>query len=141
MLADRIDQLGPGQTARVDGLLNVLDFLHGELASGQNLWRSVSDQHAAAPKRPPYHLKTVFACPLLFCDKKFLQVGLSCSNFTGSRTMRQSCLCQPRSLSGIDFVVREINKLRTEVRLQVIDSSSKICSLRHPPSSTENKAI
>src|SRR5438874_4648221 len=90
MLADRIDQLGPGQTARVDGLLNVLDFLHGELASGQNLWRSVSDQHAAAPKRPPYHLKTVFACPLLFCDKKFLQVGLSCSNFTGSRTMRQS---------------------------------------------------
>src|SRR5207302_10564899 len=47
--------------------------------------------HAAAPKRPPYHLKTVFACPLLFCDKKFLQVGLSCSNFTGSRTMRQSC--------------------------------------------------
>src|SRR5207237_6236851 len=89
-LADRIDQLGPGQTARVDGLLNVLDFLHGELASGQNLWRSVSDQHAAAPKRPPYHLKTVFACPLLFCDKKFLQVGLSCSNFTGSRTMRQS---------------------------------------------------
>ena len=38
-----------------------------------------------------------------------------------------------RSLSGIDFVVREINKLRTEVRLQVIDSSSKICSLRHPP--------
>src|SRR5437016_3868244 len=91
MLADRIDQLGPGQTARVDGLLNVLDFLHGELASGQNLWRSVSDQHAAAPKRPPYHLKTVFACPLLFCDKKFLQVGLSCSNFTGSRTMRQSC--------------------------------------------------
>src|SRR6266699_528186 len=40
-----------------------------------------------------------------------------------------------RSLSGIDFVVREINKLRTEVRLQVIDSSSKICSLRHPPSS------
>src|SRR5205807_9439077 len=91
MLADRIDQLGPGQTARVDGLLNVLDFLHGELASGQNLWRSVSDQPAAAPKRPPYHLKTVFACPLLFCDKKFLQVGLSCSNFTGSRTMRQSC--------------------------------------------------
>src|SRR5437588_3815971 len=91
MLADRIDQLGPGQTARVDGLLNVLDFLRGELASGQNLWRSVSDQHAAAPKRPPYHLKTVFACPLLFCDKKFLQVGLSCSNFTGSRTMRQSC--------------------------------------------------
>src|SRR5438874_9940252 len=40
--------------------------------------------------RPPYHLKPVFACPLLFCDKKFLQVGLSCSNFTGSRTMRQS---------------------------------------------------
>ena len=40
-----------------------------------------------------------------------------------------------RSLSGIDFVVREINKLRTEVRLQVIDSSSKICSLRHPPRS------
>ena len=38
-----------------------------------------------------------------------------------------------RSLSGIDFVVREINKLRTGVRLQVIDSSSKICSLRHPP--------
>jgi hypothetical protein len=91
MLADGIDQLGPGQTARVDGLLNVLDFLCGELASGQNLWRSVSDHHAAAPKRPPYHLKTVFACPLLFRDKKFLQVGLSCSNFTGSRTMRQSC--------------------------------------------------
>src|SRR6266550_3640802 len=42
--------------------------------------------------------------------------------------------CPSRSLSGIDFVVREINKLRTEVRLQVIDSSSKICSLRHPPS-------
>src|SRR5260370_19432466 len=38
-----------------------------------------------------------------------------------------------RSLSGIDFVPREINKLRTEVSLQVIDSSSKICSLRHPP--------
>src|SRR6267143_6525124 len=38
-----------------------------------------------------------------------------------------------RSLSGIDFVAREINKLRTEVSLQVIDSSSKICSLRHPP--------
>jgi hypothetical protein len=38
-----------------------------------------------------------------------------------------------RSLSGIDFVIREINKLRTEARLQVIDSSSKICSLRHPP--------
>jgi hypothetical protein len=40
---------------------------------------------------------------------------------------------RPRSLSGIDFVAREINKLRTEVSLQVIDSSSKICSLRHPP--------
>src|SRR6267143_2936548 len=37
------------------------------------------------------------------------------------------------SLSGIDSVAREINKLRTEVSLQVIDSSSKICSLRHPP--------
>src|SRR5205807_10065744 len=70
---------------------------HGELAYGQNLWRSVSDQHAAAPKRPPYHLKTVFACPLLFCDKKFLQVGLSCSNFTGSRTMRQSWARSARS--------------------------------------------
>src|SRR5437588_10590768 len=110
MLADRIDQLGPGQTARVDGLLNVLDFLRGELASGQNLWRSVSDQHAAAPKRPPYHLKTVFACPLLFCDKKFLQVGLSCSNFTGSRTMRQSwlfpcCFCEP---AGPQFATQVI---------------------------------
>src|SRR5207253_6632944 len=105
MLADRIDQLGPGQTARVDGLLNVLDFLHGELASGQNLWRSVSDQHAAAPKRPPYHLKTVFACPLLFCDKKFLQVGLSCSNFTGSRTMRQSwpVLLKPKQKDERNF--------------------------------------
>jgi len=31
---------------------------------------------------------------------------------------------------GNRFVVREINKLRTEVRLQVIDSSSKISRCR-----------
>src|SRR5208283_3300364 len=40
-----------------------------------------------------------------------------------------------RRLSEKDFFEREINKLRTESCLQVIDSSSKIRSLRQPPSS------
>src|SRR5208283_5915558 len=38
-----------------------------------------------------------------------------------------------RRLSEKDFFEREINKLRTESCLQVIDSSSKIRSLRQPP--------
>src|SRR5216683_5263465 len=47
MLADRVDQLGPGQAARLDRFLNVLDFLCGESAPGQTFRCSVSDQHAA----------------------------------------------------------------------------------------------
>ena len=89
MLADRVDELGPGQTARLDRFLHVSDFLRGELAPGQKLRCSVSDQLAAAPNRPPYHLKTVFGCPLLFRDEINLQVGLSRSNLAGRQTIRQ----------------------------------------------------
>src|SRR5207244_1525670 len=46
--------------------------------------------HAAAPNGPPYHLKTVFSCPLLFRDKKNLQVGPSCSISSAKQTRRQS---------------------------------------------------
>jgi hypothetical protein len=45
------------------------------------------------------------------------------------------------SLSAIDFVAREINKLRTEVSLQVIDSSSKTCSLRRPPRALQKELL
>src|SRR6266705_3399135 len=94
MLADRVDELGPRQTARLDRFLNVLDFLRRERAPGQKFRCSVSDQLAAPPEGPQYHLKTVFACPLLFRDKINLQVGLSRSNLAGSQTMRQRCpLC------------------------------------------------
>src|SRR6516164_4994828 len=89
MLADRAHQLGPGQTARLDRFLNVSDFLRSELAPGQKFRCSISDQLAAAPDRPPYHLKTVFACPLLFRDKIILHSGLSCSDLSGKQTMRQ----------------------------------------------------
>src|SRR6516164_11151677 len=91
MLADRAHQLGPGQTARLDRFLNVSDFLRSELAPGQKFRCSISDQLAAAPDRPPYHLKTVFACPLLFRDKIILHSGLSCSDLSGKQTMRQRC--------------------------------------------------
>src|SRR6516165_4448798 len=89
MLADRAHQLGPGQTARLDRFLNVSDFLRSELAPGQKFRCSISDQLAAAPDRPPYHLKTVFACPLLFRDKIILHSGLSCSDLVGKQTIRQ----------------------------------------------------
>jgi hypothetical protein len=36
-------------------------------------------------------------------------------------------------VSGIDFLARIINKLRTEARLYAIDSSLKICYSRHTP--------
>src|SRR5436853_2355200 len=90
MLADRVDQLRPRQTAGLDRFLNVLDFLRRERAPGQEFWCSVSHQHAAAPNGPPYHLKTVFPCSLLFRDKKNLQVGPSCSNSSAKQTRRQS---------------------------------------------------
>src|SRR5205807_2128356 len=92
MLADRVDQLRPRQTAGLDRFLNVLDFLRRERAPGQEFWCSVPHQHAAAPNGPPYHLKTVFSCPLLFRDKKNLQVGPSCSISSAKQTRRQSCL-------------------------------------------------
>src|SRR5207302_10402348 len=44
------------------------------------------------PNGPPYHLKTVFPCSLLFRDKKNLQVGPSCSNSSAKQTRRQSWL-------------------------------------------------
>src|SRR5436853_6659304 len=91
MLADRVDQLRPRQTAGLDRFLNVLDFLRRERAPGQEFWCSVPHQHAAAPNGPPYHLKTVFSCPLLFRDKKNLQVGPSCSISSAKQTRRQSC--------------------------------------------------
>src|SRR5437016_280513 len=94
MLADRVDQLRPRQTAGLDRFLNVLDFLRRERAPGQEFWCSVPHQHAAAPNGPPYHLKTVFSCPLLFRDKKNLQVGPSCSISSAKQTRRQSCLMQ-----------------------------------------------
>src|SRR6516165_8702411 len=94
MLADRAHQLGPGQTARLDRFLNVSDFLRSELAPGQKFRCSISDQLAAAPDRPPYHLKTVFACPLLFRDKIILHSGLSCSDLSGKQTMRQRCAAE-----------------------------------------------
>src|SRR6266566_3355581 len=90
MLADRVDQLRPRQTAGLDRFLNVLDFLRRERAPGQEFWCSVPHQHAAAPNGPPYHLKTVFSCPLLFRDKKNLQVGPSCSISSAKQTRRQS---------------------------------------------------
>jgi hypothetical protein len=86
MLADRAYQLGPGQTARLDRFLNVSDFLRSELAPCQKFRCSVSDQ-LLAPDHPQYHLKTVFACPLLFRDKKNPQVGLSRSDLSGKQTM------------------------------------------------------
>src|SRR5207245_7151200 len=92
MLADRVDQLRPRQTAGLDRFLNVLDFLRRERAPGQEFWCSVPHQHAAAPNGPPYHLKTVFSCPLLFRDKKNLQVGPSCSISSAKQTRRQSCI-------------------------------------------------
>src|SRR2546429_7924848 len=90
MLADRVDQLRPRQPAGLDRFLNFLDFLRRERAPGQEFWCSVPHHHGAAPNGPPYHLKTVFSCPLLFRDKKNLQVGPSCSISSAKQTRRQS---------------------------------------------------
>src|SRR6516225_10227416 len=127
MLADRAHQLGPGQTARLDRFLNVSDFLRSELAPGQKFRCSISDQLAAAPDRPPYHLKTVFACPLLFRDKIILHSGLSCSDLSGKQTMRQRCLHLPhhvtRNLHAED-VVQECY-MRAFMRLDGFSGKSK----------------
>src|SRR3974377_2387772 len=105
MLADRAYQLGPGQTARLDRFLNVSDFLRSELAPCQKFRWSVSDQ-LLAPDHPQYHLKTVFACPLLFRDKKNPQGGLSRSDLSGKQTMHHRCPVARSSASSRSGVTR-----------------------------------
>jgi hypothetical protein len=86
--------------------------LRSELAPCQKFRWSVSDQ-LLAPDHPQYHLKTVFACPLLFRDKKNPQVGLSRSDLSGKQTMHHRW-----SLSVNSAEEREVERKQQEWGLQ-----------------------
>ena len=91
MFTDRPDQFLPAQSAKhPNRFLEVLDFLRGELAPGKEVWRSAWFQSAAACLRssPQYHLKIVFGCPALFCEKINLEAGLTRSDLKGNWSVR-----------------------------------------------------